>query len=245
MVQIRKAIFGWQRIVMLLLVPVLLCSCTLSRPDIEAGVKPAVGIEAKPAVGIEAKPAVGIEAKPAVGIEAKPAVGIEVKPAVGIEVKPGPETGIKPVFQPSAGLRLIGEVEPVTLIKSGVTMPARIDTGATTSSLDAKDIRRFERDGEKWVRFMVRDRRSGQKKEMKCRLSRNVTIKRHGEKSLKRPVVTVKSMMGGVRLVREFSLADRSDFAYQILIGRNFLQGEFVVDVNRKNVTTPMSEKQR
>lgn len=165
------------------------------------------------------------------------------KPVIETGVKPGDEIDVKPVVEPASGLRIIGEVEPVTLIKAGVTMPARIDTGATTSSLDATEIKNFERDGKKWVRFTVRDRRSGEKKQMECRLSRKVKIKRHGEESLERPVVEVKTMMGGVELVREFSLTDRSEFTYQILIGRNFLQGEFVVDVNLKNVTTPMSEK--
>jgi len=167
----------------------------------------------------------------------------EAKPVIEPEAKPVVEPEAKPVVEPTTDLRVIGEVEPVTLVKSGLTLPARIDTGATTSSLDATEIKRFERDGKKWVRFTVTDRRSGEKKEMECRLSRTVKIKRHGEESLERPVVKVKTLMGEAELVREFSLTDRGEFTYQILIGRNFLQGEFVVDVNRKNVTTPMSEK--
>ncbi|MDX2501816.1 MAG: RimK/LysX family protein, partial [Deltaproteobacteria bacterium] len=56
------------------------------------------------------------------------------------------------------------------------------------------------------------------------------------------PVVKLKAVMGKVELLREFSLTDRSNFTYPVLIGRNFLQGEFIVDVTRKNSTSPMSE---
>ena len=140
------------------------------------------------------------------------------------------------------GMQIIGEVEPVTILKAGLTLPARIDTGATTSSLDAREIQRFERDGQKWVRFVVLDRRSGKKVKVEGRVTRIVEITRHGAADQKRPVVKLKARLGKVELLREFSLTDRSKFTYPVLIGRNILQGKFLVDVTRKNTTSPMSE---
>ncbi len=140
------------------------------------------------------------------------------------------------------GMQIIGEVEPVTILAAGLTLPARIDTGATTSSLDARDIKRFERDGQKWVRFMLLDRRSGKKVKVEGRLTRIVEITRHGAPDQKRPVVKLKARLGKVELLREFSLTDRSKFTYPVLIGRNILQGKLLVDVTRKNTTSPMSE---
>ncbi len=140
------------------------------------------------------------------------------------------------------GMRIIGEVEPVTIVKAGMTLPARIDTGATTSSLDARDIQKFERDGKKWVRFTLLDRRSGKKVQVEGRLTRTVEITRHGTDPQYRPVIKLKAALGKVELYREFSLTDRSGFTYPVLIGRNFLGGEFIVDVTRKYTTTPMSE---
>lgn len=140
------------------------------------------------------------------------------------------------------GKQIIGEVEPVTILKAGLTLPARIDTGATTSSLDARDIQRFERDGIKWVKFTLLDRRSGKKVQIEGRLTRTVEITRHGTDPQYRPVVKLKAILGKVELLREFSLTDRSAFTYPILIGRNFLGGEFIVDVTRENTTTPMNE---
>lgn len=43
---------------------------------------------------------------------------------------------------------IIGAVEPIYILPMKSAFEARIDTGATTSSLDADDIREFERDGE-------------------------------------------------------------------------------------------------
>ncbi len=156
-----------------------------------------------------------------------------VKPAP-VEPSPGPKS--------IQGMRIIGEVEPVTIVKAGLTLPARIDTGATTSSLDARDIQKFERDGKKWVRFMLLDRRSGKKVQVEGRLTRTVEITRHGTDPQYRPVIKLKAALGKVELYREFSLTDRSAFTYPVLIGRNFLGGEFIVDVTRKNTATPMSE---
>ena len=165
----------------------------------------------------------------------------EAKPEAPSPVAPAP---VKPSPPPKQlkGMRIIGEVEPVTIVKAGLTLPARIDTGATTSSLDARDIQRFERDGKKWVRFTLVDRRSGKKVKVEGRLTRTVEITRHGTDPQYRPVVKLKAILGKTRINREFSLTDRSAFTYPVLIGRNFLQGEFIVDVTRKNTTTPMSE---
>lgn len=139
-------------------------------------------------------------------------------------------------------LTVIGEVEPVTIVAPKLTMPARIDTGATTSSLDAQDIKKFERDGKPWVRFSVKDRKTGKISQLETPLARIVEIKRHGGEPQMRPVAKLKVKLGKTVLSSEFSLTDRSLFEYPILIGRNVLEGLFVVDVSRKNSTALMAE---
>ena len=142
----------------------------------------------------------------------------------------------------SSDVLIIGKVEPVTIDKAGFTMPARIDTGAQTSSLNATEIEMFERDGKRWVRFTTTDPKSGKSAEIESKLSRIVKIKRHGGESIERPVVKLKAILGQVVELREFTLTDRSTFTYPILIGRNFLDGQFIVDVSRKNSTSPMNK---
>jgi hypothetical protein len=140
---------------------------------------------------------------------------------------------------------IIGEVEPVSINKVGMTMSARIDTGAETSSLNATGITVFERDGKRWVKFTVKDSISGKTAEVESRLKRTVLIKWQDGAPEERPVVKLRARLGAVEQVSEFTLTDRSSFEYPVLIGRNFLNGKFIVDVNRKNTTSPMNEEER
>ncbi len=137
---------------------------------------------------------------------------------------------------------VIGEVEPVTIRAAGITLPARIDTGAQTSSLGAADITPYERDGEKWVRFTIASSDPGEAKVIEKPISRMVKIKRHGGDSLSRYTVNLRVALGKMEKIREFTLTDRSSFKYPVIIGRNFLDGTFVVDVGLKNSTSPFSE---
>ena len=129
-------------------------------------------------------------------------------------------------------LGVIGAVESVVIYPQKLVYEARIDTGATTSSIDARDILVFERDRNKWVRFYLVDRKDNNKRyEIERPIVRTSSITRHGQEAEKRQVVELTISMGSVVLVREFSLADRENFEYAVLIGRNILQGQAVVDV--------------
>ncbi|MFW5936983.1 MAG: RimK/LysX family protein, partial [Desulfosalsimonas sp.] len=69
-----------------------------------------------------------------------------------------PEIQSSPILESTGTDKLlVGRIEKVRLTPPGRTFHARIDTGATTSSLDARDIETFERDGDDWVRFKIKD----------------------------------------------------------------------------------------
>lgn len=148
------------------------------------------------------------------------------------------------------GVKRIGEIEPVIIKKKkdGETLrlSARIDTGAKTSSLNATNIELFERlfgsNTETWVRFTVEDPANKKMVKFESKLVRTAKIKRHNAESERRHIVKLWAQLGKINKYIEFSLADRSKFAHPVLIGRNFLSGEFVVDVSKKNITSPMSE---
>lgn len=132
-------------------------------------------------------------------------------------------------------LGIIGEVETVYLPDFKTPFEARIDTGATTSSIDAFDIKNFERDGKKWVSFKVKSRTSDEQMTFELPVVRTVEIKRHEAAPVYRYSVMLKMRMGHITLDREFTLADRSEFEYPVLIGRNVLSGLAAVDTSRKN----------
>ena len=128
---------------------------------------------------------------------------------------------------------VIGETEWVRLPKQKLGLRGRIDTGATTTSIDAREIRLQERDGKKWVLFDLVDRDSGEKIHLEKPVVRLASIKRHGAADQERPVVKLHLKIGEVEKYVEVSLTDRSKYEYPVLIGRNLLRGEFVVDVSR------------
>lgn len=131
------------------------------------------------------------------------------------------------------GKLIFGWVEEVVVSRSALTMHAKLDTGADTSSLDAQDIERFERDGDPWVRFTLSGEEDGETTTLERPLVRDVLIKRHRGPSQRRPVVKVPVCLGPFLLDIEVSLIDRSNFNYPVLIGRAAMEGVAVVDGER------------
>lgn len=131
---------------------------------------------------------------------------------------------------------VLGEVEFLTVQPGGLRLEARIDTGATTSSLHAENIVNFERDGERWVRFNAGPDSSGEMTQMELPRERRVRIKAQGDEVEERPVVVVEVDLDGRKRRIEVSLNDRGNYEYPLLIGRNFLRDHAVVDVSRRHL---------
>ena len=131
-----------------------------------------------------------------------------------------------------AHLPIIGEVEPIYFLPMKSPFAARIDTGATTSSLDCQDVEYFERDGEKWVAFKLKNRKTGEEHVFEKKVERSFKVKRAG-KDESRKAIKMDVKMGGEVFSAVFSIADRSNFDYQGLVGRNILTGRFLLDTSR------------
>jgi hypothetical protein len=134
----------------------------------------------------------------------------------------------------SADKMLVGELEHVYIDPPGVTVVARIDTGATSSSLHAENIVPFERDGEDWVRFdmMVNDRDSVP---VERKVIRRVRVVQQADPGgSRRPVVEMRVRLGEIQDTFEFTLADRSHLENELILGRNFLADVTLVDVGQQ-----------
>lgn len=128
---------------------------------------------------------------------------------------------------------LLGFVEWVTIEPVGLRLKARLDTGARTSSLHSKDVEPFERGGERWVRFRVpidANRHGGAALTLERPIERVVLIKRKGAAPQRRYVVELPICIDGRRHETEFSLTDRENFLYPVLLGRRFLADVALVD---------------
>ena len=135
--------------------------------------------------------------------------------------------------------KIIGAMEHVRLVPPNVVLKARIDTGAKTTSIDARDIVSFERDGKLWVRFVCV---SGKKEyTIERKVIKTVLIKRHDSESQDRYVVKMRIVLGDVSQLVSVTLNDRDNYKYPVLIGRNFLRDFFIVDVTKKYQFKPMS----
>lgn len=149
------------------------------------------------------------------------------------------------LFQISSAFALnkqvIGWLENVKIDNSDFQLKAKIDSGATTSSLNAKIIKKFTKNGKKWVRFRIKNK-LGQEIILEKRIIRNVKIKRKLALSIKRPVIKLGVCLGNVYRAQEVNLSDRNNFEFHMLIGRNFLKGYFLIDSELEYTTAPTCE---
>ena len=122
---------------------------------------------------------------------------------------------------------LYGRYELVKLPALGKTLKAKLDTGAMTASLSAKDIEPFKREGEDWVRFRLAvDGADDTLYEHP--LIRIAEIKKRAEEGddarqkaafSRRPVIEMPICLGDEERTIEVNLTDRSTFSYPLLIG--------------------------
>jgi hypothetical protein len=139
----------------------------------------------------------------------------------------------------SEGKDIFGWVEHVLVGKTRLSMKAKLDTGAETSSLDALQIKKLRRSGKRWVEFVVVDSDTGRRVNFKKPLLREVRIKRHEGRSQLRPVVAMEICLGDHLKRVQVSLIDRGEFLYPVLLGRRALEGIAVVDPELSLTSTP------
>jgi len=139
----------------------------------------------------------------------------------------------------SAGKPTLGWIEWGWLQPGHIKIKTKLDTGAKTSSIDAKDIEAFKRDGEDWVRFRIplADRPDDTNRPRDLHFERKITrkakIKDHHRKSASRYVVKMRLCIGGRTFSTPMTLADRSRFNYPLLLGRSALKKLAIVNSAR------------
>lgn len=139
---------------------------------------------------------------------------------------------------PADGKTALGRNEWAWLELLGRNLKARVDTGALSSSLSATELQPFERDGKDWIRFRVPDEEHPDGGETyETRLVRHVRIRQASVDELeRRPVVKLRVRVGALVDETEFTLTNRENMLYPVLLGRNFLRDVAIVDVARKFV---------
>lgn len=129
----------------------------------------------------------------------------------------------------------IGRLEYIALPKLGVErVAAKLDTGAYRSALHYQKIslRAVDDREELVVTFAMGRKRT----KMVFKRFTLVTVKSSTGHRTERYLITTPVKLNGFMVNTQFTLFDRSDMKYQVLLGRKFMSGRFVVDVARKNV---------
>ncbi|MEX0668487.1 MAG: RimK/LysX family protein [Candidatus Saccharimonadales bacterium] len=111
---------------------------------------------------------------------------------------------------------------------------AKVDTGAYRSSLHCEFIEEFEEDGDTYLAIQTTNMDGSPIGD------HPTTLKSKGEVKVKssngdiqnRPLVDLTVNIAGEEHTAEFTLTNRQDMKFPILLGRKFLRGFFIVDVS-------------
>ncbi|RNI31536.1 ATP-dependent zinc protease family protein [Rufibacter latericius] len=123
---------------------------------------------------------------------------------------------------------------------------AKVDTGAYTSSIHCNNIKEVELpDGQKVIHFELLDEnhpgynhKAFQFTDFDLRC-----VKSSFGDVQERYVISTKILINGQEVETEFSLSDRSDLKYPVLLGRTLLRKRFIVDVSKKNLSLKAKNK--
>ncbi len=133
------------------------------------------------------------------------------------------------------GKFLLGATENVYVDEFKTSFKTRIDTGAESSSIDARNIILFERDGKQWVRFdILTQSHDAPAETFESRVERFVRIKQDAnEKDDRRPIIHAHLQIGKYKAETDLNLVNRSYLDFPLLLGRKFMQDIAIVDVGQ------------
>ncbi len=129
---------------------------------------------------------------------------------------------------------MIGWREWVCLPQLGLpAVKAKVDTGARTSAIHARDIRRVKRDGgQDWVEFTVQPIQRDSTIERRCEAQlldiRRVTDS--GGHASDRFFIATELQLGSISRTIEMTLSQRDDMLFRMLLGRTAMVPGIQVD---------------
>lgn len=116
---------------------------------------------------------------------------------------------------------------------------AKVDTGAYGCALHCHEIGLIQKDGKEVLAFTVLDPEHPEY-EGKVFYSENFSnklVKNSNGASQNRYTIMTEVILFNKKEIAEFSLTDRSEMKYPILLGRKFIANRFLVDVTKKDLS--------
>ena len=143
---------------------------------------------------------------------------------------------ISPVFlcaQADSHKQVVGATEIVRVEEANLSFKARVDTGAQTSSIHAVEIvvdSSSNPKGKPITFYLVN--KKGQSSNIESIVDSVVTVNT-SEGSERRYKIPLTFVTNDSRKTILVTLNDRNKMKYGLLLGRNWLRGDFIVDVDR------------
>lgn len=134
---------------------------------------------------------------------------------------------------------VIGWKEYVDLPELGIYgIKAKIDTGARTSALHVTSLalREALADGSAEVDLGValKGRRGERRVAARARVLRRIRVTDSGGHAELRPLIETEMVLGPVRKRVRVTLTDRSGMLFRMIVGRKAVEGDFIVDPDKK-----------
>ncbi len=143
---------------------------------------------------------------------------------------------------------IIGWREWVSLPELGLpAVKAKVDTGARTSAIHARDITRVKRDGgQDWVEFTVQPIQRDASTERRCEAPlldiRRVTDS--GGHASDRFFISTVLQLGSISRTIEITLSQRDDMLFRMLLGRTAMVPGIQVDPSQSFTLGRVSARQ-
>ncbi|KAF1051717.1 MAG: hypothetical protein GAK43_02284 [Stenotrophomonas maltophilia] len=134
-----------------------------------------------------------------------------------------------------------GWVEQARLMPEGVLLKARLDTGAQTSVMDARNLVRIRKNDQRWVQFdILLPDAAGKLQRYPFERPIERQLKVRGAEGVEhRPVVSLDLCLGDRAYREQVALSDREGEAYPLVLGRHSLEHMGAVDASRTLTVPP------
>jgi len=139
---------------------------------------------------------------------------------------------------------VVGWIEPVEFVDWGIQkLNAKVDTGARTSALHVEDIEFLPDDFASFDVILSRQR-AHRRKHIVAKISRWGRVRSSNGHYTNRCFVRTTIRIGPGEKEIEVSLISRERMTYRMLLGREALGKDFIIDVSRRRVQSPPKKKQ-
>ena len=135
-------------------------------------------------------------------------------------------------------LVVIGRVDKIDIPEFGLAdIPTKIDTGANRSSIHCSKIHRHQNNGVDEITFHIPLDSSHGDNTFHTTTFFKKKIRSSSGHLEERYVIKATIVLFNRKIKTTFSLTDRTEMKYPILLGRKLLMSRFIVDVAKENLS--------